>query len=78
MVHSKIEKNEKPDLLAYPKLMISKSGAMVVLFTEIGQGTVVGTYQGYKKPLGYHSESFYMGDFVDFHGTVTIQNTWGK
>lgn len=55
----------------FPKLMISKNGT-VVLFSKSCVGIAVNTTSNYD--IGYLSEEWFMGNFTDFTGTVTLSN----
>lgn len=67
--------NEKPaaeHVPEYPCLMKSKTDALVVFFTEYGNGVVVRT-DGFNT-VGKYSEGWYMSALMPFHGTVTLEN----
>lgn len=58
---------------SYPKLMLSTEKDFVVLFEVPSVGTVVHTtVKAY--PLGYHSNSWVNRGFVDYNGTITLEN----
>ena len=60
-----------PDELDYPKLMSTTAG-LVILFTASEMGTVLVPKGNH--PMGHRSLHWYMGDFTDFKGTITLQN----
>jgi hypothetical protein len=61
-----LPKDSKP----YPKLMFSQYGQVVLMHTH-ECGTLV---NGERSEIGCHSESWDMGIFRDFDGSITLQN----
>jgi hypothetical protein len=72
MIKSKITGTKDDNILDYPKLMISEETDRVVLFSKDGCGVDVGgdKYQ----TNGMYRDSWDMGCFKDFHGTVELSN----
>lgn len=69
----KPQKSEKP----FPKLMIGKSGAIVLMTSPIGgsgHGTVLRS-EKYPHEVGKHFKEWALDGFTDFHGTITIDCT---
>lgn len=54
----------------FPKLMMHKGDKFVALFTDSEIGVVVGETERHK--IGYHSENWVMGAFVDFVGEIKL------
>lgn len=58
----------------YPRLMecvVGGDKGTVVLFYGPNKGTVV---SGDGSPIGYFSSAWNMLNFVEFHGTITLEN----
>lgn len=62
--------NENKKAAKFPKLMVSNHGE-VVLFLREKVGTSV---TGVLTQKGHFSETWIMGRFQDFHGTITLSN----
>lgn len=61
-----------PSEIDYPKLMRTKEG-LIVLFTKWGGGIVI-VPKAEVHYIGFISQDWYMDDFKDFTGTITLQN----
>lgn len=66
---------KKLENLPFPKLMIDKNDNCIVLFHEDKEGIVVslGSYESNYLKVGTYDSSFIMENFVDFKGTITIE-----
>lgn len=61
--------NEKP----FPKLMLGVSGwvkGLIVAFKQPSEGTVLSA----TSDMFDTADNFYMSDFTDFEGSITLQN----
>jgi hypothetical protein len=58
----------------FPKLMIDPSDNQIILFYSEGAGTVVvdGECRDYK--IGYYDEYWDMFGFIDFIGSICLEN----
>lgn len=56
----------------FPKLMVAKDG-LVVLFKRTEIGVVVHAPDGCWM-MGDHSDGWYMEEFTDFTGSITLSN----
>lgn len=68
-----------PAKAEYPWLGISKEGAIVLFInnncgTVIGHSVLVKSEQLSQWPLGHYSEIWYKPCFVEYAGTVTLEN----
>ena len=66
-----VESFRNKDVDNYPKLMITDRGK-IVLFSEIGTGTVVQSCENSDDKVGYHCDNWAMVFFEDFKGVVKI------
>ena len=57
----------------YPKLMIAKETELIVYMISHGKGTVINVGKASYELIDY-ADNWYMPDFEDFHGSVTLQN----
>ena len=71
----KVTVNEMKEI-EYPWLGIHQDGR-VVLFSGVGIGTLI--YYPYEfnaktYNTGFHNSNWFMGDFKEFKGTITLEN----
>jgi hypothetical protein len=66
-------KTNKEPRKNFPKLMTSRHTGSVVLFTKKGVGTVVHTGTS-NNVMGDVSQDWDMSAFVDFNGSVCLEN----
>lgn len=66
---------KKLENLPFPKLMLTTKDNFIVFFNEEGKGTVVslGNYKSDFLKVGQYHNDFIMKNFVDFKGTITIE-----
>lgn len=57
----------------FPKLMQSLSSHAIVFFWESGKGTVLSSIY-HKYLIGNYNEAWQMEHFVDFKGSITLEN----
>ena len=71
----KVTVNERSKGSGYPWLAIHQDGR-IVLFSGVGIGTLVYPYEFGEKTYdaGFHSSNWFMGDFKEFKGTITLEN----
>lgn len=65
------ERSEKE----FPKLMINKNDDFLVLFSEVKKGTIIslGRCSSNFYTVGEYRKDFYMHNFVDFKGKITLE-----
>lgn len=77
MIKSVVSKNQAKSEKPFPKLMVVKngtSGGTIVFFQKNKCGIVIHGEGYYKNSAGCFSRDWYMPEFTDFHGTVTLSN----
>ena len=73
---SELTERKVEEKIEFPKLMESRNGEIIVLFSDSDKGAVVHkrNSSSYIEQIGYYSKNWYMEDFIDYEGVLTLQN----